>query len=56
VLGANGRVAGLIDPAEARRLFEAHLKGTHQSGQVLWSLLVLTHWADRYLARSECVT
>jgi asparagine synthase (glutamine-hydrolysing) len=49
VLNSSARVSGLIDQRAARRIFEQHLKGTRRSGQILWSLLVLTHWAERYL-------
>jgi asparagine synthase (glutamine-hydrolysing) len=53
VLAPSARVAGLINQHEAQRLFEQHLKGTRRVGQVLWSLLVLSHWADRYLTPRE---
>lgn len=49
VLRPDSRVAGLIDQSLARRLFRAHVAGTGRLGGVLWSLLVLARWADRYL-------
>ena len=49
VLSCNGRVASLIDVAATRRLYRAHLAKTGCHGDVLWSLLVLARWADRYL-------
>jgi asparagine synthase (glutamine-hydrolysing) len=49
VLSSQARVAGLIDRATARGLYRAHLAGTGRHGQVLWSLLILARWADRYL-------
>ena len=52
VLDPRARVGGLIDQAAARGLYHAHLAGTGRHGNVLWSLLVLARWADRYLAAS----
>ena len=49
VLAPGGGVVDLIDQGVARQLFQAHLAGTGRHGQVLWSLLVLAHWAHRYL-------
>jgi len=49
VLSPNGAIDSLIDRAEVKRLFERHLKGTAGIGQVLWSLLILADWAERYL-------
>jgi asparagine synthase (glutamine-hydrolysing) len=49
VLGANARLRDLIDPAAARPLYRAHLSGLGRHGSVLWALLVLARWADRYL-------
>ena len=50
VLSPRSRAAGLIDRDVARRLFRRHAAGVGRHGQVLWSLLVLAHWAERYLA------
>lgn len=54
VLDRGSRISGLIDQAEAERLFEQHVKGVRRAGQILWSLLVLSHWAERYLTRPVC--
>jgi asparagine synthase (glutamine-hydrolysing) len=50
VLTPGARVAGLISRPTARKLFDAHLRGTGRHGAVLWSLLVLASWAERYLS------
>jgi asparagine synthase (glutamine-hydrolysing) len=52
VLGSQSRLAGLIDRGIVEKLYRAHLAGTGRHGQVLWPLLVLAHWADRYLPAS----
>jgi asparagine synthase (glutamine-hydrolysing) len=52
VLHPRARVAALIDQGQANRLFRAHAAGVGRHGQVLWTLLVLAHWAERYLAAS----
>jgi asparagine synthase (glutamine-hydrolysing) len=49
VLAPGCRLAGLIDQARAGELYRAHLRGTSRQGAVLWSLLVLSCWAERYL-------
>jgi asparagine synthase (glutamine-hydrolysing) len=49
VLSPGARVAGLVDQATARKLYRAHARGTGRHGAVLWSLLVLARWAERYL-------
>jgi asparagine synthase (glutamine-hydrolysing) len=49
VLDGRARVAGLIDRATAGALFRAHCAGTGRHGAILWSLLVLARWAERYL-------
>jgi len=48
VLEPASRVGGLIDQRVARRLFEAHQSRLGRLGPVLWSLLVLARWAQRY--------
>jgi asparagine synthase (glutamine-hydrolysing) len=55
VLSREARVAGLVDQATARSLYQAHRLGTGRHGAVLWSLLVLARWCDRYLAAPEPV-
>jgi hypothetical protein len=49
VLDRRGQVAGLINQPAARKLFQAHCSGVGRHGNVLWSLLVLARWAERYL-------
>jgi len=50
VLAPGTRAAELLNQNEARRLLQAHLNGVGRHGGVLWSLLVLAHWAERHLA------
>src|SRR5262249_52446383 len=52
VLRPQAHVGGLVDQGVARGLYRAHLRGTGRHGSVLWSLLVLAHWVDRYLRPS----
>jgi asparagine synthase (glutamine-hydrolysing) len=49
VLAPGARVAGLVNQATAQNLYRSHLRGTGRHGSVLWSLLVLARWAERYL-------
>jgi asparagine synthase (glutamine-hydrolysing) len=56
VLTAGAPVADLIETSEARRLYRAHVAGVGRHGSVLWSLLVLARWAERYLATQTAVT
>ena len=49
VLSARGRVAEWVDLRTARRLYDAHLSRSGCHGAVLWSLLVLGCWMDKYL-------
>jgi asparagine synthase (glutamine-hydrolysing) len=48
VLNPGARVAGLVSQPVARRLYRAHCAGRGRHGPVLWSLLVLARWAERY--------
>lgn len=48
VLTNNNRVSALIDQEYARSLYCAHQSGIGRHGAVLWSLLVLGHWCDRF--------
>ncbi len=52
VLESRTRIQGLVDPVVVRRLHEAHQSGMGRHGNVLWSLLILARWAERYLASS----
>jgi asparagine synthase (glutamine-hydrolysing) len=49
VLDPQARVGSLVDQVTVRRLYQAHLRATGRHGTVLWMLLVLARWADRYL-------
>jgi asparagine synthase (glutamine-hydrolysing) len=48
VLDPRQPVAALIDQDTARRVFRSHVAGTGRHGSVLWSLLVLAKWTERY--------
>jgi asparagine synthase (glutamine-hydrolysing) len=50
VLNRQTRIGTLINQATASQLFRSHVAGSGRHGNVLWSLLVLSKWADRYLA------
>jgi asparagine synthase (glutamine-hydrolysing) len=52
VLDPKSRVRDLVSQATARQLFDAHGAGRGRHGQVLWSVLVLARWAERYLGPS----
>jgi asparagine synthase (glutamine-hydrolysing) len=62
VLDSNAVIGQLINQPYARKLYGAHVAGTARHGNVLWSLLVLARWAERYLTcraktvRAECVS
>ena len=49
VLDRGAAVGSLIDQEVARDLYRAHASGLGRHGHVLWSLLVLARWAERYL-------
>ena len=49
VLDSNSGGGDLINRDMARRLYQAHVSGAGRHGVVLWSLLILTCWSDRYL-------
>jgi asparagine synthase (glutamine-hydrolysing) len=49
VLDGKARVGSLVDQTMVRKLYQAHLRATGRHGAVLWMLLVLARWADRYL-------
>lgn len=55
VLGKSAKVAELIDQTTANELYRKHLSGRSRSGNILWSLMVLGAWAERYLG-SEVAT
>ena len=49
VLAPQARLRPLVDGAVIGKLYRQHLSGFGRHGAVLWSLLVLARWADRYL-------
>ena len=49
VLDPQARVRDLVDQKVTGGIYRAHLGGTGRYGNVLWSLLVLARWAERYL-------
>jgi asparagine synthase (glutamine-hydrolysing) len=49
VLAPNGSVGSLLDRREVGRLFDRHVRGAAGLGQILWSLMILADWAERYL-------
>jgi asparagine synthase (glutamine-hydrolysing) len=55
VLNRRARVSGLVDQNVAQTLFRDHCAGYGRHGNVLWSLLVLSHWAERYLPNASGV-
>ncbi len=56
VLAPASRVSQLIDQSTVRKTYHSHLRRTGRSGNVLWSLLVLSCWAERYLAPPQLLT
>jgi asparagine synthase (glutamine-hydrolysing) len=50
VLQPGAWVGGVLNQAVARRLYQSHQSGTGRHGQVLWALLMLARWGERYLA------
>jgi asparagine synthase (glutamine-hydrolysing) len=53
VLESQGPIRDLIDQSIARGLFWSHLAGTVRQGKVLWSLLILARWAERFMSGSS---
>jgi asparagine synthase (glutamine-hydrolysing) len=49
VLAPQAPVSRLVNRAAAQNVYRAHLTGTSRQGHVLWSLLILARWAERYL-------
>ncbi|HZY86524.1 MAG TPA: asparagine synthase-related protein, partial [Gemmataceae bacterium] len=49
VLAPTARVRDLIAQPTARKLYREHLSGAGRHGGVLWGLLVLARWSERYL-------
>lgn len=46
VFSSTSRLQDLFDRKYVRSLYDSHLRGTGQHGQVLWSLLVLAQWLE----------
>jgi asparagine synthase (glutamine-hydrolysing) len=55
VLAPSAPVGGLIDQRTAGALLKAHTRGQARHGQVLWTLLILAKWAERYFRSSASV-
>jgi asparagine synthase (glutamine-hydrolysing) len=53
VLDSHAGVADLVNQSVARQLYDAHQQGRGRHGTVLWSLLVLGRWAERYLTANS---
>lgn len=49
VLAPGSTVSTLIDQAMVRRLYREHVAQVGRHGNVLWSVLVLASWANKYL-------
>lgn len=49
VLSKSSQIGELIDQRIARQLYEGHLARRCRSGNILWSLLVLGAWSNRYM-------
>ena len=49
VFAGNSPIGEWLRPGEVRRLYDRHLARVGRHGQVLWSILVLATWADRWL-------
>jgi asparagine synthase (glutamine-hydrolysing) len=48
VLSPQARVAELLDQQQVGDLYRRHLSGVGRHGNVLWALLVLGRWAERW--------
>jgi asparagine synthase (glutamine-hydrolysing) len=55
VLSQRARVAALIDQKSVRGLYNKHLRRTGRYGNILWALLVLGAWSERYLGMKPAV-
>jgi asparagine synthase (glutamine-hydrolysing) len=53
VLQPGGRINELVNPNIAGKIYRAHLAGTGRHGNLLWSLLILARWAERYLSSAS---
>ena len=48
-LESNAAAAGLIDQQRVAALLDDHIRGRGRHGQILWSVLVLARWSERFL-------
>jgi asparagine synthase (glutamine-hydrolysing) len=48
VLTPGTHLDGLVDRATVESLYRAHLRGVGRHGSVLWGVLVLARWSERY--------
>jgi asparagine synthase (glutamine-hydrolysing) len=49
VLQPQARIRDFVDQSAIQDLYQTHRSGIGRHGNVLWALLVLARWADRYL-------
>ena len=49
VLDPGGRAAALLNLQQVKKAMDQHVSGQRRLGQTLWSLLVLTRWAEVFL-------
>ena len=49
VLHSQAPISSYINQQMTRKLFQSHLAGTGSHGNILWAMLVLSSWCDRYL-------
>jgi asparagine synthase (glutamine-hydrolysing) len=49
VLTRRAAVASLLNLHQVRTMFEGHVAGRQRCGRILWCLLMLAAWAERYL-------
>lgn len=52
VFSPNSPIADMLDRTVVRKVFDQHSRGTGRHGAVLWAILVLARWAERYLKAS----
>jgi asparagine synthase (glutamine-hydrolysing) len=55
VLAPQARVGDLVNRTAVRQLYQAHRAATGRHGGVLWSVLILARWAERYLRSGVAV-
>jgi asparagine synthase (glutamine-hydrolysing) len=51
VLASHSQLDSLVDRTTVQSLHRAHLRGVGRHGGVLWAVLVLARWAERYLGQ-----